>query len=62
MCDRTMPKSSIPASQIGFNKFLVLPFLQEMAKVLPALQVGVDCAIENMAFWTREQQKGHDHF
>jgi len=55
MCERAVGESSVPKQQIGFLNFVIAPFFQPLAELLPEVQEAVDHMTENRAFWQKKE-------
>mmetsp|Transcript_26122 Transcript_26122/g.60308 ORF Transcript_26122/g.60308 Transcript_26122/m.60308 type:complete len:564 (+) Transcript_26122:30-1721(+) len=53
LCDRET--TSVPGSQIGFIKFIVMPSFEMLHKILPCLSVCVNQLKSNLEFWEAVQ-------
>ncbi|CAE7863510.1 pde-4, partial [Symbiodinium sp. KB8] len=55
MCERAVGECSVPKQQIGFLNFVIAPFYQPLAELLPEVQEAVDHMTDNRAFWQKKE-------
>mmetsp|Transcript_7343 Transcript_7343/g.18406 ORF Transcript_7343/g.18406 Transcript_7343/m.18406 type:complete len:606 (-) Transcript_7343:205-2022(-) len=57
LCDRDTGRKTVPKGQIGFINFVVRPFFQPIAELIPEVQVAVEELAKNRAFWEEKDSE-----
>lgn len=57
LCDREDGMKTVPKGQIGFISFVVLPFLNNVNRLIPETKEALDLIEENKAFWRQMQDE-----
>jgi len=58
LCDREAGKAGLPAGQIGFITFMVLPYYKHMGAVLIECQEAAEGLDKNISFWKEMKEQG----
>lgn len=57
LCDREPGMKNLAAGQIGFINFVVLPFYNAIAKIVPECQEAIDGLQATIVFWKEKQEQ-----
>lgn len=52
-------ETHVAKSQIGFFKFMIQPYFEELARVLPKLKKSVENNVSNQEYWASDEVQQH---
>jgi len=57
LCDRSTGISTVPQGQIGFASFVVRPLFQQLARLIPEVEIALEQLEKNGEYWKRRKEE-----